>query len=414
MMALILFGLLGCLVAASAEGAAVGLTYDQCKYECDATVAFTAAKGETNDVSVSVRAVGGSAGDEVLLTDIGAGVSAGRGCRAADPHTVVCGIPESVFLVGASISLGDGGDRVDASRLAVPVAASGGGGDDVIVGGLGDDYLDGGSGMNSLDGGGGSDFVSFSAAVRAPRVDLVSPLPQGAPGARNLLRSVENVDASRARDAVVLGDGGPNRLFAGADGHVGGRGGNDSLYTGFGGRIEGGAGADTIDAQLYPPRGRERPVGRARGHRPRVFDCGAGYDHLDETRLGDIVRPSCEATDPDAGSATTFTKLAAHPGASVPLATLRYGCGFGRGCPLEITARIGSAAGPVIALRRVLIPYRRGGIVDHHYALRLSPVGKARLRRRGRIRVVIFYREGPFRGDPVYTPRQGFSMIIRR
>ncbi len=96
--------------------------------------------------------------------------------RAGDDRIIVndlTGVDDLELLV---LNGGDGDDLIDASGMVVPipVEASGGPGNDVLIGGPGNDSLDGGPGNDRLDGGGGvntltnasSNFVDYDGDFR--------------------------------------------------------------------------------------------------------------------------------------------------------------------------------------------------------------------------------------------------------
>jgi hypothetical protein len=296
---------------------------------------------------------------------------------------------------------------VDMSQLTLGAFVYGGSGDDTIVGTSEKDYLAGESGRDRLDGGGGRDTVVYTAKRDRVRVDLGSSAPQGVRGSRDLLRSVENVDAHSAPNAVLIGNDMPNNLAAGNGGRVFGRGGNDDLYAGVGGRMHGGGGEDELEGNYYIR-------GQRRSRPTKVFGCGSGRDRVDESKLADLVRDDCDRIAPDGGSENQFVRLDGQPRAGKSFATLEYGCEIDKGCPLSIVARLGSVRGPVVASHRLFLPYQKAGITYKHYQLALSPFGDKELRRRGHLRVVVFWREGPYRTDPAYTRREGFTTILRR
>jgi hypothetical protein len=393
-------------VTGTATASGVRLAYNDCKYQCDAAVEFTALPGERNVVTFSQF----ESGDvyDVIVKDEGAPLTAGTYCRAIDVHTADCPIHwGDVFPNGEVVRLGDGNDRVDLSRLGLGASVYGGTGDDVILGTSWKDHLAGEGGRDRLDGGGGRDVARYTARHARVRVDLGSTAPQGARGSRDVLRNVEDVDAVRSPNAVLIGDNRANGLYAGKGGRVHGGGGNDELYAGPKGRLYGGTGKDHLSGNAYVP-------GHARGNPPRVFDCGPGRDTVDEPRLTDLVRGSCETIALEGEGENRFVRLddRLKPGAS--FAALRYGCEIEDGCPLSIRARLGSLHGPVVADRRLFLPYRRGRVTYSRYQLALNAFGERELWRRGRLRAVVFWQEGPYRSGVRYTPRKGFTTILRR
>jgi Ca2+-binding RTX toxin-like protein len=335
------------------------------------------------------------------------------------PTSAVADAALAATEASAASVLGHGGhlDKTDGVVRPVGLAISvdrtiggvdtiyGQGGDDVLIGGVSSDYLDGGTGLNRLDGGHGVDTAAFTGSSRGLRVDLASTAPQGRAGAADLLRGIENVAAAHAREARISGDAGPNYLSAGRSSRIDGRAGDDDLQIGPGGRMFGGPGSDTLDGGVGPSPHAPAPA--------RRFECGTGGDDASFMRLDDLVREDCETIDPEGIGANAFVKLVERPRSHESFATLRYGCYIEDDCPLEIVARLGSSRGRVVGVTRVRIPYDRHGVVDHDYELRLNAAGRAVLRTRGRMRVFVYYREGPYGAFPGYTPREGFSAILR-
>ena len=239
---------------------------------------------ERNDMTI--RAEGGA----IVVTDAAATLVAERGCVRGDDGSVRCAqtrpithvnvttgdeddvvraeLP-GVYLVGVYLAGGNdryeaGADNVeghgaegDDEMIAVAGIASfdGDEGDDVLVGGpeadeldgdLGRDRMTGGAGNDTLDasdgdevderpsadeldGGAGRDRATYAQRERSVRVDLADPGPDGSPGERDVLRSIEDLEGGRGDDRLY-GDAGPNRLYGepGAD-ELRGRGGADLL-----------------------------------------------------------------------------------------------------------------------------------------------------------------------------------------
>ena len=62
-------------------------------------------------------------------------------------------------VTSVEVNAGKGNDRIDASKLNVPVKLWGGEGDDILIAGTAGGYLDGGDGNDILIGGIGSDIL---------------------------------------------------------------------------------------------------------------------------------------------------------------------------------------------------------------------------------------------------------------
>jgi hypothetical protein len=394
------------------QAAASGVrTYvPECSHDCETVLQYTALPGERNDVGVETLPRAPDAGfTTIVVEDDGAPLTAGHGCRALDEHSAECDVRDDAPLAKGTFQLGDGSDNLNAGGLPAPVEAGGGRGNDLLRGGAQRDVLEGGPGTDALFGAGGRDAALFRERARHVRVDLVSPALDGAPGSRDRLVGIEDAFAPRARGAVLLGNARANQLMAGRRGRVAGRGGDDQLTVAGGGRANGGSGDDTItnDTRLVALAGPQRP--------PRRYDCGSGNDFVDATGLKDVVSASCENVGADSASESLWIKLFGHPRRRGAIAILSYACLIpDGGCPLTITGRLGSPLGPVVALRRLRLRFNRHDARIHHYALRLTAKGKALLRRRGRMKVYVWFREGPYSTGARFTRRQGFAVVVRR
>ena len=155
-----------------------------------AFLSYTAAPGETNDLTVSFDA------GHWVFHDAGATISVNN-CTKVDDHTADCAAGdgpiydggENLGLHGVTINLGDGDDTLIAQPLSRGIAAdvrggtgndtltgtgaifnssprlSGGDGDDVLGSGAGDDTLEGGPGADTIDGGAGNDRLGGGAGT---------------------------------------------------------------------------------------------------------------------------------------------------------------------------------------------------------------------------------------------------------
>jgi hypothetical protein len=318
----------------SAHAGTVSLGAPHDEYFSGPTVRFTAARGESNRLTVTA-----GAGHAVVIRDTGAPIVARAPCMAQGIDAVRCVGPVSDDagpIEAGSFRLGDGDDAValevagaadwgalgvgggagaDAidlskvGRVSTPkggfsaIFADGGAGDDSLVGSAGEDLLMGGGDADTMAGGGGGDTlvgdgagtrgkdllrggagrdsVSYEARRVPVRVDLAARRG-GIAGREDRLIEVEDVIGGSARD-FLLGDGRANSLQGSGDlsSHRGrgdrlvGRGGDDVLLN-FGGpsRLNGGAGADEL-------------VGVSVGD---TFRCGAGADRLQEATQVDTTR----------------------------------------------------------------------------------------------------------------------------
>lgn len=268
-----------CAVPAAAPGATVNVreTPPSSGDSGSAQLEFTAAPGELNVVTL----VADAARIAYVVRDTGAPLTPGAGCSAVDANTATC---SSIRLfTGATIDVGDLDDRVTTPLTSQASAATmrilggaghdlltgqgalyGGPGPDVLTGGAGDDLLYGGAegdlllggdgddrldgdgdlgaeapaATDQLDGGPGADVAGYAGRTSPVRVDLGDRAPDGAPGERDLLFTIEGVEGGQAAD-VLAGGGGANLLKGNAgDDVLIGRDGAD--------RLDDGAGADTL------------------------------------------------------------------------------------------------------------------------------------------------------------------------
>ncbi|WP_158273315.1 Ig-like domain-containing protein [Limnohabitans sp. WS1] len=132
---------------------------------------------------------------------------------------------------------------------------SGGAGNDSLDSGLGNDTLIGGLGNDSVDGGGGTDWMDYSSAAGAVSGTLTGAsdavFTDGDGGTAEKLRNIENILGSAANDN--LGGDGSDNIFLGEAGNdtlLGGAG-NDSLGGGTGNdSLDGGSGNDTFNGGI--------------------------------------------------------------------------------------------------------------------------------------------------------------------
>lgn len=152
--------LTGALLFAGAAGAAV-------VHSPDTGIAFTAAAGERNEVTIAPSPSGQAL---VRLGERLNGLRAGFGCAQVDRSTVDCprrGLPMTV-------DLGDERDTLHVAGGGHPVHAQGGdGNDDLLLNGAGASRLNGGSGNDRLFGGLANDHLDGGAGVDDLRGDVV-------------------------------------------------------------------------------------------------------------------------------------------------------------------------------------------------------------------------------------------------
>ena len=358
--------------------------------DCSAVLAFVAAPGEINRVTVR-RDAGGA----IVFHDGGAPVS---GCTAVDAATVRC---EAVGTT--AVRLGDGDDDVTvegplsvaasggdgADRLTGAEAADrldGGPGDDVLLGGAGDDALDGGPGTDSLDGGDGADAASY-AERRGPITADLRAGTGGEGGREDVLAGLELL-VGGAGDDVLAGTNGPETLDGGpGDDRLYGRGGDDELDGRAGDdRLTGGTGDDLLDAggsRLSRPDARERDTAV----------CGAGRDEVQDVLPAARVAGDCELVGPEGADTDLLLALTSRPRPlTAPLLRLRsYTCDAGvPGGRCRTQLRIRTAL-RVLAARTVVLRDERPA---RGASLRLDGAGRRALRGARRIAARVELRGG--------------------
>ena len=296
--------------AADAASVRVDVDYSNsvgCRASCpdpDYTVLVAAAPREANDVTVTR-----SAADTFVVHDAGAPLTAKRGCRRVDQHTVSCtqanaalrvlarGGDDVVNVVDAPTAYVDGGTGDD--RL------TGGSGPDVLVGGRGNDQLQGGAGDDrlkdgvarvrtpggnddSFDGGDGEDWIDYEGRLTPVDVELGAGRG-GQADEHDTVTGIENASGGVAAD-VVTGDDAHNQIDGGGGPGrdvLNGAGGDDWIFTVPGDSVFAGPGNDWIQssrAQPYASSGLER------------VDCGEGNDSDDAADWDTLLGENCEFT----------------------------------------------------------------------------------------------------------------------
>lgn len=362
--AVVTLGLL-LLFPAAAPAATARIDVREAGRDTTSTLRVIGLPGETNRL-VATRADDG----EWVVTDEGAPLTAGPGCRTDAQAAVRC--PRSAGYESAEFDAGDGDDVV---RVEAPLGSSivvrGGAGDDLLVGdgirvgiptldgGTGADVLVGGPGQDSLiggpgedvlrgaggddvlagdgnanaadaptddvlDGGPGSDTASYAGRTVPVLGDLARGVAGSGPEADRLI-AVESLRSGSGADRL-RGDDGDN-VLSGGDGNdlLEGRGGNDRLgVSGGRNRLFGGPGDDRLD-------GIER-TDELRG--------GPGNDVL-SSRFGS--RLYGEAGDDQLMFTRTPTRLSCGPGVDLAAGTplrgqLLDGCEFASFGPFGILA----------------------------------------------------------------------------
>jgi hypothetical protein len=327
-----------CPAAATAASVVVETRCD--KYGCHESLAYSAVRGERNDVTLVQE------GDLVTIRDA-ARIQPGTGCEALDPFSARCALALPSFSRSARFVLRDQADELDARALAIGALLYGGAGDDrlegpeaagaLFVGGPGSDEMTGGTrpdrfesnrrdGSDTMAGGApppldadyypSYDEVSY-ARSSSVRVELDGRPNDGARREHDNVLGIEGVWAGGGDDVLIggpgaefmyggagrdllLGRGGADRLVGGDDFSVG-----RDLPVGSSDRLEGGAGPDVLDGQggrdlLIGGRGRDQLDGGRGPDRIRSGDtdrdwvlCGRGFDRL-AASAADVVMRGCE------------------------------------------------------------------------------------------------------------------------
>jgi hypothetical protein len=371
-------------------------------------VRYVADRAEANDV-VAYAGI-----DGVVIDDLGAHVVAESPCTQRDPHQAWCpgvldavygrdrndrvSVPRGVVFAGSGNDVirgggdlrgGPGDDRISGS--AGDDALSGGTGVDALYGGYGDDSLVDGDVAGAVDddslaGGPGADQVSYHRRARV-LVDLRRGIA-GQDGEHDSLVSVEG--AAVTGPARVIGTGRSNRVqvVRGPGRTVTGRG-NDDISA-YGGRqfVRAGPGRDSIYRGGW-------------GGTPADLHCGTGDDSINAPGRRDVIPPDCEHVagfDDAEGSIRLRTRMSR---LSARFAWVSPGYCYGGGCDYRYEARLvdtHARRGEVIARRDVHVARQR----VPQSGLRLTPVGRRVLERRGSLVAVVGYRdrtppfEGPF------------------
>ena len=265
--------LLACAMASAGTTAASASTL-----EINGTqLAYTAAEGETNQVSLTRQ------GDRYVITDPGAVIEEPDAPCSLDVGVIQASCPVAGIQMHRA-ELDDGEDTFTIAADAYPalddrtrLAVSGGDGDDEVFGGPGRDQLSGDEGDDELHGGDHEDVLTGDEGAD----DLFGGA--GDDRAVDGGEGPDTLDAGPGDDEVVIGgpgndtvDGGP-----GADDPVGGVG-DDTVRGGEGDdrldlntigdsdgadgadRLEGGSGDDLLFAGLPPGQRRRRPHPRRR------------------------------------------------------------------------------------------------------------------------------------------------------
>lgn len=402
--------------AGVAQAATVSLSVQGSPGSKYAEVLYVAGADEVSTVRLDL------VGDRFTIADATTSLQALSGCQQVDAHTVVCdttaraaeltlgggpddfsfGTVEPNSRLYTKVTGGPKGNRIDGSRGTGELVVTGGPGDDTMIGGPGDDYFTPGAGSNTIDGGAGTNTVDFDHSLGPVHASLADGTAS-APGERDALQHIQNLNGS-PYDDVLIGDDGPNWLTGGlgddvligrgGDDHLDGDGatraesrsakradhdllfggtGNDSYLDTCAATIVTGPGAATIDLSLSGLCGGRTHLAGSR--RTEVF-CGSPHDTVESPNKSDELI-GCKRVLP-ALSASHGTppppRLTRHWGASyfVP-------CDWKLGpCLLRLTLKVFRHVKPAVILGRTTVRPRS----NRQWNIRttLSAPGRAYLR----------------------------------
>lgn len=286
-------------------------------------VVYTAGAGETNALVLTVE------GTDMRVSDPGATISAGAGCRPAGAD-VLCDVGPLLGGLDVVISLADGDDRADLSSADSALGTGGFGNDQIVgarylnwfwgnagndrlTGGAVEDQLTGGVGNDELIGGRGGDALRAGPGNDIIRAGLGNDFLAGGPGNDLLIGSFgldgtfasgsgnfrltptllvgEGRDTLSAIESAVIFGGPPSQEINAAwwrgetylqggrgDDYVLGGFGPDEIIGGFGNdRLSGRGGRDSVSG------GPGVDVLFSRDNRPEQVAGGKGWDaaHVD-------------------------------------------------------------------------------------------------------------------------------------
>ena len=252
--------------------------------------------------------------------------------------------PTHVGTSGADVITGTGGDDVVVA-LGGNDTITTGSGNDVICAGGGRDQIQPGAGDDVVRAGRGIDTVQYPDSSVGMGIDLASGVAISSAGEDKLV-SVENAIGTAQRDTLI-GDDGPNRLFAGGgEDEIYGGGGDDLLVAGSGAdkvfagdgadRVRGGPGNDVIEGG----RGDDTLVGHG-GRDLLIGDVGG--DRLIGNRGADVLAGIGGADHINGGPGRDTISFAASPRSI--RASLVTGKAFGEGADTfeKVEWMVGSA-----------------------------------------------------------------------
>jgi len=378
----------------------------------DSGLVYVADAGESNRLTVTL------ATSHARMSDPGAVIRVGAGCRLVEPHTAECldfnmsaelGDMNDAFDVvpepGASgIVFADGGAGNDV--LTGPpgtfafTGLSGGPGDDLLIGGDSGDELDGGPGRDVMRGHGGNDYMLGADTPGAPeRDDMDGGAGIDALSYRDRTAPVR-VELRSGSSEGVAGETGEDDLIQSIEQFVGGRGDDQMLGNEQSNTFDGGPGADRLiggdgDDTLTGGRDRDRVRG-GHGTDELVFEgrrrsrddasCGAGrHDRVRALAADDVPPPGCEYAVADDEFRSRLLVARLRPRRHARTVT------FGVACQLlhhdreastrvtgTITLREAAGTARLVGERNLggLIPRCRRQAIEAHVPIRLTSLGR--------------------------------------
>ncbi len=206
--------------------------------------------------------------------------------------------PEDGMLAGGIVSKAAGiFGGLNIANGVVIENATGGAGNDILVGNAFANRLTGGAGADTLDGGDGDDLADLSSSASSVLVDLEIEYGAGGDAEGDVFLDIEGIVGSENDDMLygsseansVFGKGGHDLIHAGA--------GDDTLYGGQGDdRLQGGMGSDSIDGDA----GQDWVQGGAGAD---SLTGGEGFDWLDYSVSQSRVDVNLDTGDAAGGDA---------------------------------------------------------------------------------------------------------------
>ena len=339
-------------------------------------------------------------GDNDLLTDFGPASEPDTYSGGAGSDTIAYTGRTTGLVVDLADPAGDGSPGENDTLTDIE-GATGGSGDDLLLGessgasfegGGGDDVLDGRGGADTYSGGGGVDAVTY--ADRTAAVTATIGASGGEAGENDTIDDdIQVLNGGSAGDTLT-GNSTANTLFGGpGDDTLGGLAGRDLIeggdgddtLAGQGGNdlVEGGGGADGLDG------GAGDDYLRARDDVQDALACGDGVDITITDPID--TRTDCEASDsgpvelppPDTRAPVlTVDRPARRVRRRAFLRGLNFRAGCDEACALRFELRATPRGGVRLARNELVLATRSVGSATGERVARLRPkrklVGRAR------------------------------------